>query len=57
VASRERALEIAARVSAAPGRGGRPLGQPIQVREVVGEPPSSAAEMDEYLAGATSAEG
>jgi hypothetical protein len=57
VASRERALEIAARVSAAPGRGGRPLGQPIQVREVVGEPPSSAAEMDEYLAGATSTEG
>jgi len=57
VASRERALEIAARVSAVPGRGGRPLGQPIQVREVIGAPPSNAAAMADYLTGATSAEG
>lgn len=57
VASRERALEIAARVSAVPGRGGVPLAQPIQVREVVGAPPSNAAEMGEYLTTAASAEG
>ncbi|HEY8719182.1 YciI family protein [Pengzhenrongella sp.] len=36
VANEERALEIAARVSAAPGPGGVPIRQPIQVRAVVG---------------------
>ncbi len=35
VESDERALEIAARVSAAPGRGGAPIGQPIEVRRIM----------------------
>jgi len=37
VESAERAISVAARVSAAPGPGGRPLGQPIEVRQVAGE--------------------
>jgi hypothetical protein len=36
--SGERAIEIAARVSSAPGRGGVPLNFPVQVRQV-GSPP------------------
>jgi hypothetical protein len=56
VASRERALEIAARVSAVPGPGGVPLGQPVQVREVIDLAPSNADEMRDYLETATSAE-
>ena len=36
VDSPERAIEIAARGSAAPGPGGRPIGQAIEVREVMG---------------------
>lgn len=36
VESEERALEIAARVSAAPGPGGRPIRQRVEVREVMG---------------------
>jgi hypothetical protein len=35
VESQERALEIAARVSQAPGPGGKPLGHPIEVRQVM----------------------
>jgi hypothetical protein len=35
----ERAYEIAARASAAPGRGGKPLNMPIEVREVMSTPP------------------
>jgi hypothetical protein len=35
VASPERAYEIAARASAAPGAGGAPLNMPIEVREVM----------------------
>ncbi|MEP7054282.1 MAG: YciI family protein [Actinomycetota bacterium] len=35
VASRERAVEIAAKVSAAPGPGGRSIAQPIEVRELM----------------------
>lgn len=38
VASPERAYEIAARWSAAPGPGGKALNMPIEVRQVVGEP-------------------
>jgi hypothetical protein len=38
VESTERALEIAARASAAPGPGGIPISQPIEVREVMGAP-------------------
>jgi hypothetical protein len=50
VASEERALEIAARVSAVPGRGGVPLQQPIQVRQVMEDDgPSDAASMQEWL--------
>jgi hypothetical protein len=49
VASPERAYEIAAKLSAVPGPGGVPLQQPIQVRRVMDEAPSNAAEMEEYL--------
>lgn len=37
--STERAYEIAARASAAPGEGGVPLNMPIEVREVMSAPP------------------
>lgn len=36
VASMERAIEIAAQISAAPGMGGAPVCQPIEVRQVLG---------------------
>jgi hypothetical protein len=39
VESPERAYEIAARASAAPGPGGAPLKIPIEVREVMSAPP------------------
>lgn len=35
----QRAYEIAARASAAPGPGGKPLNMPIEVREVMSGPP------------------
>ena len=38
--SKERAYELAARVSAAPGKGGVPLNMPIEVREVMSAPPA-----------------
>jgi hypothetical protein len=38
VESRERACEIAARASAAPGPGGAPLNMPIEVRQVMSGP-------------------
>ena len=38
VESPARAIEIAARASAAPGPGGAPILQPIEVREVMGAP-------------------
>lgn len=50
VGSLERALAIAALVSAVPGRGGAPTGQPIQVREIIGAPPRGSDEMDAWLA-------
>jgi hypothetical protein len=37
--SPQRAYEIAARASAAPGPGGTPLNMPIEVREVMSAPP------------------
>lgn len=40
VASPERAYEIAARASAAPGPGGAPLNMPIEVRQVMTEIPA-----------------
>jgi len=49
VASVERAYEIAAKLSAVPGPNGVPTRQPIQVRQVMEEAPSDAAEMDAYL--------
>jgi hypothetical protein len=39
VDSAERAYEIAARASSAPGKGGIPLNMPIEVREVMSAPP------------------
>ncbi len=39
VDSAERAYEIAARASAAPGPGGTPLNMPIEVRQVMSGPP------------------
>jgi hypothetical protein len=49
VDSEERALEIAARLSAVPGPGGVPTQQPIHVRQVMDEGPSDAAAMEEWL--------
>jgi hypothetical protein len=49
VESEERALEIAARISAVPGPDGVPTQQPIQVRQIMEERPSGAAGMEEYL--------
>ena len=40
VPSEERAFEIAARASSAPGPGGVPLNMPIEVREVMPGPPA-----------------
>jgi len=42
VESTERAYEIAARASAAPGKGGVPLNMPIEVRQVMSAPPVEA---------------
>ena len=36
----ERAYEVAAKVSAAPGLGGKPLGMSVEVREVMSAPPT-----------------
>jgi hypothetical protein len=49
VESEERALEIAARLSAVPGPDGVPTQQPIQVRRVMEDSPSDADGMKEYL--------
>ena len=49
VESEERAIEIAARISAVPGPDGVAQQQPIQVREVMNHAPSNAAEMDAFL--------
>jgi hypothetical protein len=38
VESQARALEVAATSSAAPGPGGKPIAQPIEVRQVMGAP-------------------
>ncbi|MFD7643908.1 YciI family protein [Kitasatospora sp. NPDC059795] len=38
-ATDERVLEIAAALSAAPGHDGRPMNMPIEVRELLSEPP------------------
>jgi hypothetical protein len=49
VESEERAIEIAAKVSAVPGPGGVATQQPIQVRPVMDEAPSDVAEMEGFL--------
>ena len=49
VESEARAIEIAAKVSAVPGPGGRSTQQPIIVRQVMEAGPSNAAEMDAFL--------
>ena len=52
VETRERALEIAAKAAAAPGPGGAPIRDHIEVREVLGAPgieSESDAGMMEYL--------
>jgi len=49
VESEERAIEIAAKVSAVPGEGGVPIQQPIHVRQLMEEGPSDAAEMEAYV--------
>ena len=49
VESEERALEIAARLSAVPGPDGVPTQQPIHVRRVMDDGPSGTDEMREYL--------
>jgi hypothetical protein len=49
VGSEERALEIAAQVSAVPGEGGVPTRQPIQVRQIMEDGPADAAGMESFL--------
>ncbi len=49
VDSEARAIEIASRLSAVPGQGGVPTQQPIQVRRVMEDSPSDAAEMGAYM--------
>ena len=49
VESEQRAVEIAARLSAVPGPGGVATQQPIQVRRVMDDSPSNVAEMEGYL--------
>jgi len=49
VESEERAIEIAARISAVPGPGGVPIQQPIHVRPLMEDAPSDVAEMESYL--------
>ncbi len=49
VPTRERALEIAALVSAVPGRGGVPLAQPVTVRRILDDGPADSEEMADWL--------
>jgi hypothetical protein len=49
VESEERAIEIAARLSAVPGPNGVATQQPIHVRQVMEQGPSDAADMEAYL--------
>jgi hypothetical protein len=49
VESEERAIEIAAKLSAVPGPCGIPTQQPIQVRQVMEAAPSDVGEMEEWL--------
>jgi hypothetical protein len=49
VESEARAIEIAAKISAVPGPGGRSIEQPIIVRRIMEGAPSNAAEMHGFL--------
>ena len=49
VDSEARAIEIAAKLSAVPGPGGRSIEQPIQVRRIMDASPSTTEEMGEWL--------
>jgi hypothetical protein len=49
VDSEARAIEIAGKISAVPGPDGIATQQPIQVRQVMDQTPSNAAEMEGYL--------
>jgi hypothetical protein len=49
VESEERAIEIAAKLSAVPGPDGVPTQQPIQLRRVMEKSPRDVAEMESYL--------
>jgi hypothetical protein len=49
VETEARALEIAARLSEVPGRGGRATQQPIQVRQVMDQAPRDVETMEAYL--------
>lgn len=53
VESEQRAVEIAAAVSAVPGRGGRPTGQPVHLRRVMDDAPADPEHMLAYLDTAT----
>jgi hypothetical protein len=53
VESEARAIEIAAKLSAVPVEGGRPMRQPNTIRRVLETGPSTAAEMDAFLETAT----
>jgi hypothetical protein len=49
VESEERALEIAAKISAVPGPGGVPTQQPIQVRQVMEKGPATSEELETFF--------
>jgi hypothetical protein len=49
VDSEDRAVEIAAKLSAVPGPGGTSIQQPITVRRVMERSPRTTPEMDEWL--------
>ena len=49
VESEERAIEIAAKLSAVPGPDGVATEQPIQVRQVMDSSPRTVAEMESWL--------
>ena len=51
VESEERAIEIAAKISAVPGPGGVPIQQPIHVRQVMEDVPRDVDAMETYLQG------
>ena len=49
VETEARAIEIAGKISAVPGQGGRGTAQPIIVRQIMEASPRTAPEMEDYL--------